>query len=65
MLPEGVLVTLFAPFGTAKVFVAQCCGNLYVGEVRPGACKKCGRAITADTVDLSDPAAKQAALDNL
>jgi hypothetical protein len=64
-LPDGVLASLFVPFGTATVYVAQCCGNLYVGEVRPGACKKCGRAITVDTVDLSDPAAKQVALDNL
>jgi len=64
-LPPGVLASLFEPFGTAKVFVAQCCGNLYVGEVRPGFCKKCHQTVDVTTVSLIDPAAKQAAIDNL
>lgn len=65
MLPLGVLAALFEPFGTAKVFVAQCCGNLYVGEIRPSVCKVCQRPSSAITVDLADTAAKQAAVDNL
>jgi len=60
-----VLETLLASFGTERVFVVNCCGNLYVGIVAPGNCKRCQRPVVAQSVDLSVAAEKQAAIDNL
>lgn len=60
-----VAMVLFAPFGKTTVFVARCCGNLYIGETRPGACKNCKNTVTVTQVDLADPVQKQTAIDNL
>ena len=65
MTLSAVAAVLFEPFGTATVFVARCCGNLYIGETRPGSCKTCKNAVTPTQVDLADPVQKQTAIDNL